>query len=162
MLLAIFDLIFVFDNIVRLPCAAYRRANARRRYIAGVVTAMATPPDDDARLHGDVCSICYGDLPSRRTCVTSCDHVFHHGCLTRWLQAQSFCPLCHVELRVKNGEGELAGSKSFAELYLLKISKFTGKHWRVVIGPNNAVDFQEIDNEAGEAPAPVIQFIRTA
>lgn len=31
--------------------------------------------------------------------VTPCSHLFHAGCLKKWLYVQETCPLCHNQLK---------------------------------------------------------------
>nr|XP_049597203.1 RING finger protein 145 isoform X2 [Syngnathus scovelli] len=43
--------------------------------------------------HDDVCAICFMEMTS--ALVTSCDHLFHASCLSKWLHVQGTCPMCH-------------------------------------------------------------------
>ncbi|KAM9787702.1 RING finger protein 145 isoform X2 [Syngnathus typhle] len=43
--------------------------------------------------HNDVCAICFMEMTS--AVVTSCDHLFHANCLSKWLHVQGTCPMCH-------------------------------------------------------------------
>ncbi|XP_037098094.1 RING finger protein 145 [Syngnathus acus] len=43
--------------------------------------------------HDDVCAICFMEMTS--AVVTSCDHLFHANCLSKWLHVQGTCPMCH-------------------------------------------------------------------
>ncbi|XP_051942924.1 RING finger protein 145 [Hippocampus zosterae] len=45
------------------------------------------------RRHNDVCAICFMEMTS--AVVTSCDHLFHASCLSKWLHVQGTCPMCH-------------------------------------------------------------------
>ncbi|XP_061551359.1 RING finger protein 145 [Phycodurus eques] len=51
----------------------------------------ATP--QQLRRHNDVCAICFLEMKS--AVVTSCDHLFHANCLSKWLHVQGTCPMCH-------------------------------------------------------------------
>ncbi|XP_077394771.1 RING finger protein 145 [Festucalex cinctus] len=51
----------------------------------------ATP--QQLRRHDDVCAICFTEMTS--AVVTSCDHLFHANCLSKWLHVQGTCPMCH-------------------------------------------------------------------
>ncbi|GFO23882.1 trc8-like protein [Plakobranchus ocellatus] len=44
----------------------------------------------------DICPICYQEMTE--AVVIKCAHVFHKGCLQKWLSIQEKCPLCHVDL----------------------------------------------------------------
>ncbi|CAG5119921.1 unnamed protein product [Candidula unifasciata] len=44
----------------------------------------------------DICPICYQEMVE--AVVVKCSHVFHRGCLQKWLTIQEKCPLCHVDL----------------------------------------------------------------
>ena len=55
---------------------------------------------------GEQCNICHGDIGSgERAFVTKCDHAFHVGCVTKWLEstvksahgANLGCPVCRRE-----------------------------------------------------------------
>lgn len=44
------------------------------------------------------CSICYDAISSATGQVTlACSHVYHLGCVGRWFQDHSSCPLCRAE-----------------------------------------------------------------
>ncbi|CAM9511588.1 unnamed protein product [Pylaiella littoralis] len=46
------------------------------------------------------CAICYAAVDSsvEDYMLTPCDHVFHQGCLTRWMGIKMECPTCRREL----------------------------------------------------------------
>lgn len=46
------------------------------------------------------CAICYAAVDSALEdyMLTPCDHVFHQGCLTRWMDIKMECPTCRREL----------------------------------------------------------------
>ena len=46
------------------------------------------------------CAICYAPVDSALEdyMLTPCDHVFHQGCLTRWMDIKMECPTCRREL----------------------------------------------------------------
>ncbi|KAK3729130.1 hypothetical protein RRG08_005502 [Elysia crispata] len=46
--------------------------------------------------NNDICPICYQEMAE--AVVVKCSHVFHKGCLQKWLSIQEKCPLCHVDL----------------------------------------------------------------
>lgn len=41
-----------------------------------------------------LCAICYEDIPCEAKIITSCDHLFHYTCLSRWLDIKNECPFC--------------------------------------------------------------------
>lgn len=49
---------------------------------------LRCPRDDD-------CAICLTSMRDRKVKYLRCTHVFHHRCVTRWLQSHaSSCPTC--------------------------------------------------------------------
>jgi hypothetical protein len=40
------------------------------------------------------CCICYD---TNSDCITSCKHLFHHSCLSIWIENNNSCPLCRSE-----------------------------------------------------------------
>lgn len=52
----------------------------------------------------DICPICYQEMVE--AVVMKCSHVFHRGCLQKWLTIQEKCPLCHVDLSDKGQANE--------------------------------------------------------
>lgn len=45
------------------------------------------------------CAICLKNVNKfqRYLANTHCDHIFHHGCISTWLNTNSTCPLCRKE-----------------------------------------------------------------
>lgn len=44
---------------------------------------------------GPTCSLCEGEMPNNLECVaTSCKHIFHRECVTKWLLNSQECPNC--------------------------------------------------------------------
>uniref|UniRef100_A0A672MWZ3 RING-type domain-containing protein n=2 Tax=Sinocyclocheilus grahami TaxID=75366 RepID=A0A672MWZ3_SINGR len=37
--------------------------------------------------------------------ITPCSHLFHAGCLKKWLYVQETCPLCHNQLKGSSQPG---------------------------------------------------------
>jgi hypothetical protein len=57
----------------------------------------ATPEDENP------CPICYTELDpdvARSIMVCPCDHLFHTGCLKKWMKQKNECPVCRAELPV--------------------------------------------------------------
>jgi hypothetical protein len=52
------------------------------------------------------CVICLEGLLSRqkKVVIRSCNHAFHHVCLSRWLEEQNTCPICRTILFRKEKE----------------------------------------------------------
>ena len=58
-------------------------------------------------VHNTTCAICRNHIfePSINsadnceTCavVGTCNHAFHHECITNWLKTRNVCPLCNVK-----------------------------------------------------------------
>merc|ERR1712224_722789 len=84
---------------------------ARIVYMAGIAKVPCAPPgtlesldvvpyapstfDDDT--YPKDCPICmepFSDAGVIRR--TPCNHVYHEGCLQKWLQRAAFCPLCRA------------------------------------------------------------------
>lgn len=62
---------------------------------------LVTPPLPPSRMSGIwQCAICYAPVDSALVdyMLTPCDHVFHQGCLTRWMDIKMECPTCRREL----------------------------------------------------------------
>ena len=66
--------------------------------------AVAMPPAGDVET-GDAgveCVICMNAVDvagdARARMVTPCHHVFHSGCLTRWMDVKQECPTCRRPL----------------------------------------------------------------
>jgi hypothetical protein len=79
-------------------------AGTFQRWNIWSTTATTAPEADAQSLKGsirscDQCSICLGgfrEVDSVRR--TKCDHVFHAGCLERWLTGyRGRCPLCQAD-----------------------------------------------------------------
>ena len=51
---------------------------------------------EEIRNYDDVCSICYQGMSSAR--ITPCRHLYHQGCLQKWLNDNITCPLCSCRI----------------------------------------------------------------
>lgn len=40
------------------------------------------------------CSICFGEMYSKRVKTLRCNHTFHIKCINDWLEQSNQCPLC--------------------------------------------------------------------
>lgn len=81
---------------------------------ASLPAPPATPgPNPEGEVEVEVCAICLGELgEGEQVCALSCRHVFHHGCVSRWLQVATTCPLCKTDAlgRVDAGEDGHGGA----------------------------------------------------
>ncbi|KAL4659773.1 RING finger protein 145-like [Arapaima gigas] len=68
-----------------------------RRDAVNKIKSMPTASSQQLEQHNDVCAICYQDM--RSAVITPCSHIFHAGCLKKWLYVQETCPLCHSQLK---------------------------------------------------------------
>jgi hypothetical protein len=64
----------------------------------GVITSL----QDTNTCTGEIdCTICLDPLlpPTQKPLlIKSCNHTFHHACLSRWLEEQNTCPICRALL----------------------------------------------------------------
>nr|XP_022339803.1 RING finger protein 145-like [Crassostrea virginica] len=51
---------------------------------------------EEIRNYDDVCSICLHGMSSAR--ITPCRHLYHQGCLQKWLKDYMTCPLCSCRI----------------------------------------------------------------
>ncbi|XP_016316706.1 RING finger protein 145-like isoform X2 [Sinocyclocheilus anshuiensis] len=68
-----------------------------RRDAVNKIKSLPTASHQQLQQHNDICSICYQDMTS--AVITPCSHLFHAGCLKKWLYVQETCPLCHNQLK---------------------------------------------------------------
>ncbi|XP_023700416.2 RING finger protein 145 isoform X1 [Paramormyrops kingsleyae] len=68
-----------------------------RRDAVSKIRSMPIATNEQLEQHNDICAICYQDMTS--AIITPCNHVFHAGCLKKWLYVQETCPLCHNQLK---------------------------------------------------------------
>uniref|UniRef100_A0A8C1WPI2 RING finger protein 145 n=1 Tax=Cyprinus carpio TaxID=7962 RepID=A0A8C1WPI2_CYPCA len=68
-----------------------------RRDAVNKIKNLPTASHQQLQQHNDICSICYQDMTS--AVITPCSHLFHAGCLKKWLYVQETCPLCHNQLK---------------------------------------------------------------
>ena len=62
---------------------------------------------DPNQLEFPECSICLMEVnEGQDTILLPCGHMFHDGCVTKWLQIHNTCPLCRFELATDNIEYE--------------------------------------------------------
>ncbi|CZR56605.1 uncharacterized protein PAC_06494 [Phialocephala subalpina] len=54
----------------------------------------------DSPVGDEECSICFRDLYSGRARKLPCGHVWHHGCITEWLQTKRSCPMCRANYKI--------------------------------------------------------------
>ena len=69
---------------------------------AGAAPAAAPVADIETEEGGVECVICLNTVDvtgdARARMVTPCHHVFHTGCLTRWVDVKQECPTCRRPL----------------------------------------------------------------
>jgi hypothetical protein len=79
-------------------CAGLKRNGEPCRYKAkyGNFCGIHCPKEDT----GDMaeCPICYDVITSKCKKVLSCEHVFHKGCVQKWLQSHTTCPMCRAQV----------------------------------------------------------------
>ncbi|XP_048885245.1 RING finger protein 145 isoform X2 [Brienomyrus brachyistius] len=68
-----------------------------RRDAVSRIRSMPVATSEQLEQHSDICAICYQEMTS--AIITPCSHVFHAGCLKKWLYVQETCPLCHNQLK---------------------------------------------------------------
>jgi hypothetical protein len=45
------------------------------------------------------CAVCLSDIPlGSNVFKTTCQHVFHPGCIADWLNSHNSCPLCRTPI----------------------------------------------------------------
>ncbi|KAJ8337639.1 hypothetical protein SKAU_G00366050 [Synaphobranchus kaupii] len=74
-----------------------------RRDAVNKIKSMPTATCLQLQKHNDICAICYQDMMC--AVITPCSHLFHAGCLKKWLYVQETCPLCHSQLRGQSQPG---------------------------------------------------------
>ena len=63
--------------------------------------------NDPNKLEFPECSICLMEInEGRDTILLPCGHMFHNGCVTKWLSIHNTCPLCRFELPTDNDDYE--------------------------------------------------------
>ena len=68
------------------------------------------------------CPICYETIRSEAECVTTtCDHVFHKMCLTRWCIEHNSCPMCRTDLHFREIKGLFKNAEEIGLLLNLNL-----------------------------------------
>jgi len=49
----------------------------------------------------DICTICLDDLDDNIVKLKGCGHLYHSGCIGKWLNHNTYCPVCNRVLYVK-------------------------------------------------------------
>ena len=63
--------------------------------------------NDPNKLEFPECSICLMEVnEGQDTILLPCGHMFHEGCVTKWLEIHNTCPLCRFELATDDAEYE--------------------------------------------------------
>lgn len=51
---------------------------------------------------GDQCCVCFVEFENRENISElRCKHLFHTGCISKWLELSCLCPLCKGNVRKK-------------------------------------------------------------
>ena len=81
----------------------YRHKTVRRtKYIVPGLEPEKTRTDPhitDSKVT-ETCSICLEDDANHET---ECGHIFHKGCILKWLKGHNICPVCRDDLQVTTG-----------------------------------------------------------
>lgn len=103
--------IFVFESggvirlvmmIIHFYCNIYQTAvkglatYRLRRSALQKLNRLQVASQEQLDENDDICPICYQEMTE--AVVIRCSHVFHRGCLQKWLSIQEKCPLCHTDL----------------------------------------------------------------
>jgi len=88
--------------------AAGLTATELRRLRARTVTAE----DEDAPDASPCCICCCEFVAGDHLMALGCGHEFHHECVSRWLRAKRFCPMCKAPV---GGTGAMAPPEAAAE-----------------------------------------------
>jgi len=96
---------------------ANRRVKERQSGLKATAGARALPRGDGSQ----ECPICMEPVPRARGArLETCGHVFHRGCIAKWLKLNNTCPKCRAPVRqfggrrlqdrnlIRQGEEELA------------------------------------------------------
>ncbi|ESL09417.1 hypothetical protein TRSC58_02860 [Trypanosoma rangeli SC58] len=99
---------FSFENLLRLD-EGNRSAGLPLQQIRGmrpVSYASVKPKKDSKRESGraslkneEACAICLEEYsPGTMVFKIGCGHIFHHGCIVKWLKESNRCPTCRYEI----------------------------------------------------------------
>ncbi|RNF06958.1 putative zinc finger protein [Trypanosoma rangeli] len=99
---------FSFENLLRLD-EGNKSAGLSLQQIRGmrpVSYASVKPNKDSKRDSGraslkneETCAICLEEYsPGTMVFKIGCGHIFHHGCIVKWLKESNRCPTCRYEI----------------------------------------------------------------
>lgn len=71
-----------------------------------VAFAKSIYANDKTQIDANDCCICFekmslSDSGDKEVIVTGCKHIFHNGCLVKWVETKNDCPLCRKKLKIK-------------------------------------------------------------
>jgi len=79
---------------------ANRRVKERHSGLKAAAGARASPRGDGSQ----ECPICMERVPRARGArLETCGHVFHRGCISKWLKLNNSCPKCRAPVRLFQG-----------------------------------------------------------
>merc|ERR1711916_386373 len=81
--------------------AAYTR---RRATLGGLNSLLPDATQAQIDQQDDVRAFCWEDMAAGSAKLTPCNHIFHTGCLHRWLLIHQTCPKCRAVV-LEGGEG---------------------------------------------------------
>ena len=64
------------------------------RFFADVVSGIEGPPLERQESVKSCCICCCEFVAGDHLMTLGCGHEFHHECVSRWLRARRFCPMC--------------------------------------------------------------------
>jgi len=53
---------------------------------------------EESKKGDDNCSICFEKLSEDIIGITSCNHIYHHKCISEWVNNSKSCPLCRTSI----------------------------------------------------------------
>lgn len=76
-----------------MRCISHVKRTGRRCRLTCVNT-LAT-----CHVHASLCTVCLESLAfCDEVCTMPCGHIFHTGCINKWSDSKSTCPLCRKNI----------------------------------------------------------------
>merc|ERR1719367_2327035 len=69
------------------------------------IQTLEDATEEQLKAHADVCAICYSEMINSAK-ITPCRHIFHGGCLKKWLFVQDHCPMCSAKISENEQQNE--------------------------------------------------------